>query len=143
MTYADLYRETKIQETVYELLTEQYEMAKVQEAKEIPVVKVLDVAMVPSKKSYPPRTEMTVLGTLFGIALMMAWLVIRTKWEAVEANDPRKAFATEVFSTVQARISKFSGNGIGVESNGRRPWTFWKGAKRAIKETQDEAGDPM
>jgi uncharacterized protein involved in exopolysaccharide biosynthesis len=36
VTYADLYRQTKIQETVYELLTEQYELAKVQEAKEIP-----------------------------------------------------------------------------------------------------------
>ncbi len=44
VTYADLYRQTKIQETVYELLTQQYELAKVQEAKEIPSVKVLDPA---------------------------------------------------------------------------------------------------
>src|SRR5580700_1242907 len=36
VTYADLYRRTKIEETVYELLTQQYELAKVQEAKEIP-----------------------------------------------------------------------------------------------------------
>src|SRR6185312_14547545 len=42
VTYADLYRQTKIQETVYELLTQQYELAKMQEAKEIPTVKVLD-----------------------------------------------------------------------------------------------------
>ena len=44
VTYADLYQRTKIQETVYELLTQQYELAKVQEAKEIPSVKVLDPA---------------------------------------------------------------------------------------------------
>ena len=42
--YADYYRRTKIQETVFELLTEQYELAKVQEAKETPSVKVLDPA---------------------------------------------------------------------------------------------------
>jgi hypothetical protein len=39
VTYVDLSRETKIQETVYVLLTQQYELAKVQEAKEIPTVK--------------------------------------------------------------------------------------------------------
>jgi len=53
VTYADLYRQTKIEETVYELLTQQYELAKVQEAKEIPAVKVLDAAVVPTKKSFP------------------------------------------------------------------------------------------
>ena len=42
MTYADLFLQTKIQATVFELLTQQYETAKVQEAKEIPSVKVLD-----------------------------------------------------------------------------------------------------
>jgi len=43
----------QIQETVYELLTQQYELAKVQEAKEIPTVRVLDPAIVPTKKSFP------------------------------------------------------------------------------------------
>src|SRR5271165_1795441 len=44
VTYANLFRETKIQEAVFEALTQQYEMAKVQEAKETPSVKVLDPA---------------------------------------------------------------------------------------------------
>ena len=39
VTYADLYRQTKVQEAVYETLTQEYELAKVQEAKEIPTVK--------------------------------------------------------------------------------------------------------
>ncbi len=42
VTYADLYRETKIQEAVLETLTREYEMAHVKEAKKIPTVKVLD-----------------------------------------------------------------------------------------------------
>ena len=52
VTYADLYRQTKIQETVYELLTQQYELAKVQEAKEIPTVKVLDEALCRRKSRF-------------------------------------------------------------------------------------------
>src|SRR6202047_11587 len=55
VAYADLYRRTKIQEAVLETLTKEYESAKVQEAKEIPTVKVLDHADVPDKKSFPPR----------------------------------------------------------------------------------------
>src|SRR4029077_7426918 len=64
VTYEDLYRQTKIQETVYELLTQQYELAKVQEAKEIPTVKVLDEALVPTKKSFPSRAEIVLVGTI-------------------------------------------------------------------------------
>jgi uncharacterized protein involved in exopolysaccharide biosynthesis len=125
VTYADLYRETKIQETVYELLTEQYELAKVQEAKEIPTVKVLDVATVPTKKSFPPRFVIIVLGTLLGMALAMTWISGKTYWDSVEAGDPRKAFATEVFSTVRAGLPKFSSNGHGVGTNGNRPEGLW------------------
>ncbi len=122
VTYADLYRQTKIQETVYELLTQQYELAKVQEAKEIPTVKVLDVAIVPTKKSFPPRSEIVLLGMMSGLAIAMTWIFLRTQWDAVEASDPRRVFATEVFTTVQARLSKFSWNGASAASNGHRIW---------------------
>lgn len=102
--YADLFRETKIQETVYELLTQQYELAKVQEAKEIPTVKVLDVAMVPTKRSFPPRAIIIVLGSILGIILAMTWIVSKTRWDAVDSSDPRKEFAAEVFATSRATV---------------------------------------
>ena len=114
VTYADLYRQTKIQETVYELLTQQYELAKVQEAKEIPTVKVLDEALVPTKKSFPPRAGIVLVGTVLGVSLAMTWLIGKTHWDTVDASDPRKVFATEVFTTVRASISRFSRNGKGA-----------------------------
>ena len=120
VTYADLYRQTKIEETVYELLTQQYELAKVQEAKEIPTVKVLDVAIVPTKKSFPPRTVVVVLGTMLGITLAMTWIVGKTRWDAMEASDPRRLLVMEVFTTVQARLPRFSRNGTRAEANRRR-----------------------
>ena len=53
--WAELYRRTKIQETVYELLNQQYELTRIQEAKEIPTIRVIDPANLPEKKSWPPR----------------------------------------------------------------------------------------
>lgn len=126
VTYADLYRQTKIQETVYELLTQQYELAKVQEAKEIPTVKVLDAAIVPTKKTFPPRGLIVLLGTMLGITLAMTWILGKTQWDAVDVSDPRRVFATEVFTAVQARMPKFSGNGASAESNGHRGWSLRK-----------------
>jgi capsule polysaccharide export protein KpsE/RkpR len=126
VTYADLYRQTKIEETVFELLTEQYEMAKVEEAKEIPSVKVLDAAVVPTKKSYPPRTVITALGTLLGLALAAVWIIGRTQWESVEASDPRKQFALEVLTTTRASLSSFARNGTNGNTNGHRTWGWGK-----------------
>jgi uncharacterized protein involved in exopolysaccharide biosynthesis len=129
VTYADLYRETKIQETVYELLTQQYELAKVQEAKEIPTVRVLDEAEVPTKKSFPPRTVIVVLGTTLGITLAMVWTTGKSRWEAVDASDPRKLFAKDVFLTAQARLLRFSWNSAAGEPSGNRAWNLWKKAR--------------
>lgn len=111
LTYADLYRQTKIQETVYELLTQQYELAKVEEAKEIPSVKVLDPALVPTKKTFPPRSLIVVLGTMLGVIFAMSWIAGKSQWNQVDATDPRKAFAVEVFTTLHSHIPRLSRNG--------------------------------
>ena len=57
----------RLQEAVFETLTQEYEMAKVQEAKEIPSVKVLDPPNVPERKSFPPRTLIVLAGGGLGI----------------------------------------------------------------------------
>jgi uncharacterized protein involved in exopolysaccharide biosynthesis len=118
VTYADLYRQTKIQETVYELLTQQYELAKVEEAKEIPTVKVLDAAIVPTKKTFPPRTVIVLLGTMLGSTMGMTWVLAKTRWDSVEPSDPRKAFAMEVYSTMMEKMPRFQRNGSNGNGNG-------------------------
>ena len=67
--WADLYRRMKVQETVYDLLTQQYELARIQEAKEIPTVNVIDPANVPEKKSYPPRLLIIAVITSMSLAI--------------------------------------------------------------------------
>jgi len=120
VTYADLYRRTRVQEAVFETLTKEYELAKVQEAKEIPTVKVLDAPDVPDKKSFPPRRLVALLGTAFALAMGTAWIFAKATWQQTDSADPRKAFAQEVFSTVKASLPKFVQNGSGTHSQGER-----------------------
>jgi len=103
VTYYDLYRKTKIQETVFELLTQQYELAKVEEAKEIPSVKVLDPAVVPTKRSFPIIWVSWLIGTVICFLVACAWVLGRRAWIAIDPQDPGKLLAEEVAGTIRAR----------------------------------------
>lgn len=113
VAYADLYRRTKVQEAVFEGLTQQYELAKVQEAKETPSVKVLDEARVPEKKSFPPRLLIVFLCTLLVFAGAAVFTLGQARWSEIDPQDPGKLFAMEVFRTVQSRLSWAHSNGLG------------------------------
>jgi capsule polysaccharide export protein KpsE/RkpR len=112
VTYADLYRRTKVQEVVFETLTQEYELAKVQEAKEIPTVKVLDPPNLPDKKSFPPRTLIVVLGTMLAFSFGVAWVFGSALWEGTDPADPRKVLAQEVFETARAALPWGGRNGF-------------------------------
>jgi uncharacterized protein involved in exopolysaccharide biosynthesis len=119
--YGDYYRRAKIQETVYELLTEQYELAKVQEAKETPSVKVLDPARVPERKSFPPRLVIMFLGTFLACAISLVWVLGAARWAETDPKDPRKVLLHEVAGTLRARVrwahsNGVSSNGVGVSA---------------------------
>ena len=116
VTYADLYRRTRVQEAVFETLTKEYELAKVQEVKEIPVVKVLDSPNVPDKKSFPPYLLMTSLGMILGLCAASAWVLGRTSWEQTDSTEPSKVFAQEVLTTLRASLPKFARNGSGSQT---------------------------
>jgi capsule polysaccharide export protein KpsE/RkpR len=120
--YADLYRQTKIQEVVYETLTQQYELAKVQEAKETPAVKVLDPASFPERRSFPPRTNITFMFASFGFAAGVFWLIVRSRWEQTDALDPRKVFVEEVLHSVQGHMPWAPPNGSRVQAITHRIW---------------------
>jgi hypothetical protein len=122
VTYADLYRRTKIQEAVYEALTQQYELAKVQEVRETPSVKVLDAAAVPERKSFPPRTLIVYLCVslaLFGSAFSV---VTHTHWKQMPSNDPGKVFTQEVFQSMNALMPWTTPNGSRLQATTHRVW---------------------
>ncbi|HTP68863.1 MAG TPA: hypothetical protein VMJ35_08175 [Dongiaceae bacterium] len=127
--YVDYYRRAKIQETVFELLTEQYELAKVQEAKETPSVKVLDVAQLPEKKSFPPRTLIILLGTMLIVAVCAAWILSSRGWGDVDPNDPRKVLVLEMAATIRANAPWAMTNGDGPHSWPQKVWSRLKGMR--------------
>lgn len=100
--YADLYRTVRVQETVFELLTQQYEIARIQEAKDIPVVSVIDAPGIPEKKSFPPRLLLAVLLTLLVMGLTSAWMLFAYRWSFVEDADPRRRLADAILTDTRA-----------------------------------------
>jgi capsule polysaccharide export protein KpsE/RkpR len=113
--WADLFRRTRVEEAVFETLTKQYELAKVEEAREVPSVKVLDRADVPEEKSYPPRTLVILLGTGFVFVLGCVWVLTHARWQEVDPKDPGKMLAQEILQTVQTGVSGIA-NRVGQKS---------------------------
>lgn len=115
VAYADLYRRSKVQEAVYETLTQEYELAKVEEAKEIPSVRILDPANVPERKSFPPRLLILFLGVCVSCALGTGWVLGRAAWHEADPRDPRKLLALEIFTAMQSKLHAASRNGWGTQ----------------------------
>jgi|HubBroStandDraft_5_1064220.scaffolds.fasta_scaffold40710_2 capsule polysaccharide export protein KpsE/RkpR len=105
--YADLYRRVKVQETIFTLLTQQYEMARIQEAKDVPVVNVIDSPGIPEKKSWPPRLQLTLLLTIIAVCATCAYILAQHRWGRVSAADPRKVLAQQIEITLRNRLDRF------------------------------------
>jgi uncharacterized protein involved in exopolysaccharide biosynthesis len=130
--YSDYYRQAKMQETVFELLTEQYELAKVEEAKETPSVKVLDPAQLPERKSSPSRLLIIFLGTFLVATACIVGILGQSSWRQADAGDPRKILAQEIAATVRARLPwTANGNTAAHAENGAsRLRTIWTRIRR-------------
>lgn len=111
VSYADLYRRMKVEEAVFESLTQEYELAKVEEAKETPSVKVLDPPNMPEKKSYPHRLLITLFGVFVTGTLGIAWVLVGESWHTADTTDPRKALAVEVWRDVRRTLAWKHPNG--------------------------------
>jgi capsule polysaccharide export protein KpsE/RkpR len=101
VTYSDLFRQLSMQEGIYETLTKQYELAKVEEAKEIPVIKVLDEPQVPERKSSPHRSIITILGAIVAAFAGIMWIIACKLWEITDDSHPAKAIAMELIRTIK------------------------------------------
>lgn len=101
--YADLYRRVKVQEVVFELLTQQYELARIEEAKDVPVVSVIDPPGIPEKKSFPHRLLLTLLLTFVSFASASALILAREHWSKIDPSDPRRALAAEIAPVLRRR----------------------------------------
>lgn len=88
------FRDMKFLERLSELLTQQFEAAKIDEAKDISIVQVLDKAVEPERKSKPKRALITILTALVAGFLAVIWAFIRGVGERARQN-PEQASRLE------------------------------------------------
>jgi len=76
LEYIRKVRDLKYHETLFELIAKQYEAARIDEAKQPPLIQVVDRAVVPDRKAGPPRTLWTMAGGGIGFVLSCAWALL-------------------------------------------------------------------
>ncbi len=75
-----LLRQQKVQETVFFLLTQRYETAKVDEARDTSTFQILDSPTLPTHKSRPRRVRIAILGLSSGLVFAGAWIILSAWW---------------------------------------------------------------
>jgi len=106
--WANLYRNVRIHETVFDLLSEQYETARIEEVKAIPTVSVIDVPNFPEKKSSPHRVLIVLISTLLSVVMTAIYLMARRSWLALDGNEPRRVLVNRIGMTIRGRWSRSS-----------------------------------
>ena len=90
LEYIRKMRDLKYQETLFELLSKQFEIAKIDEAKEAALIQVVDKALVPEQKSKPKRSLIVILATLMAFFLSVLLAFVREASERASL-DPASA----------------------------------------------------
>ncbi len=133
VTYADLYRRMKVEETVFETLTQQYEVAKVQEAKEVPSVKVLDPPEIPEKKVFPPRTLLVLLGVMIALAIGTGWTMAKDDWQGIDPEDPGKILVLKMVRSVKPQLEYVVQRRNSIAEQARRNLDRLRGASAPLE----------
>lgn len=83
-------RDLRYHEALFEMLAKQYETARIDEAKAPPLIQVIDKAVAPDKRSWPPRTLLVLLALLTSGILLMGAVLFKEKWAKI-AEEPENA----------------------------------------------------
>lgn len=95
MEYLRRYRDLKYQETVFELLAKEYEVAKLDEAREGSIIQVVDAAVPPDTKSSPHRTLIVLGATILAFFVAVFWVWLRKNMDsAFELPENRQRLRT-------------------------------------------------
>jgi tyrosine-protein kinase Etk/Wzc len=86
LEYLRKFRDVKYHEGLYEALSKQYEAARLDEAKAAPLVQVIDNAVVPEKRSWPPRTLIILISALLAALVSGFWILVSSGKPAPRHN---------------------------------------------------------
>lgn len=110
LEYTRSLRDVKYYETIFDILARQFELAKLDEAKEGALIQIVDPAMPPDKRSFPKRALIVICATFLGFfvgAFCVFWQagIQRIKSDpgvASKLNRLRRAISVRMHGTVQS-----------------------------------------
>jgi tyrosine-protein kinase Etk/Wzc len=101
-----LLREFKTQEMIVELLTKQYELAKLTEAKDVNSIQVIQKAEVPDKK-YKPKRRNIVLGATFVVFILsVSYVMVLNYVETMPENERKRWQRIRAVATGKTRAAE-------------------------------------
>jgi tyrosine-protein kinase Etk/Wzc len=86
LEYVRKYRDVKYYETIFDLLARQYEVAKVDEAKQGSIIQVVDRAIVPDHRSFPSKLLFTLGGGFLGLFFGTLWVFFKEGVRRISSN---------------------------------------------------------
>lgn len=89
MEYIRKLRDLKYNEAIFELMAKQFELAKLDEARQGAVIQVADVAIPPDTKSYPPRLIIVIVVTILGFFAACGWSAASEQYHRMR-QDPNE-----------------------------------------------------
>jgi tyrosine-protein kinase Etk/Wzc len=92
LDYIRRLRDVKYRETVFELLAKEFEIAKLDEAREGSIVQVVDPAITSDKRSSPHRMLIIIASTVLAVFVAVFWVLLQQSWDrtfAVRENRRR------------------------------------------------------
>src|SRR6185437_11077094 len=94
LEYLRKLRDVKYYETIFEVLARQYELAKLEEAREGAMVQVVDPAVVPDKRSFPKRSLIVIGAGAAGLLIGLCAAFTLVGLERIKEN-PESAIKLE------------------------------------------------
>jgi tyrosine-protein kinase Etk/Wzc len=91
LEYVRQQREVKYHEALFEMISKQYESARLDESHEAPMLQVLDFATVPDTRSGPPRVIILGVGLVLGLFLAVLFVLVTDRSWKPRTVDPAPA----------------------------------------------------
>jgi tyrosine-protein kinase Etk/Wzc len=101
MEYIRKLRDVKYSETIAELIGRQFEMAKLDEARQGMVIQVVDVALPPDHRSFPRRTITVAIVSLLGFLAACGWCFLVEGFERLKSNPAERLRLDALRATFQ------------------------------------------
>jgi tyrosine-protein kinase Etk/Wzc len=104
--YVGKYREFKYNETLFELFTKQFEIAKIDESREGAVIQILDAAQPPERKSKPKKALIAIISTLTAGFALLLFVFIRQALKNASKDQQSANKLNHLKASLQKAIGK-------------------------------------